>query len=77
MTGCDTCAGYELIDSAGDGIYDAPCPDCNLNVDRCKVHGRKLRDGRCPMCGREAALAEDLIVCRSRPAGHPLIGAAA
>lgn len=77
MTGCEHCNGYELVDSDGDGVYDAPCPVCRSNVQRCPVHGRTVRNGHCPGCGKEAALAEDLIVCSSRVGGHPLAGAVA
>lgn len=74
---CSTCDGYQLVDLDGDGIIDAPCPDCRANVERCRVHGRTLHDGRCGSCSSEAALAVEVIEARVKPVGHPLVGAVA
>lgn len=71
---CSTCDGYQLVDLDGDGVIDSACPDCRAAVVRCPVHGRTIRDGKCSSCRSEAALAEEIVVCKGL---HPLAGAAA
>lgn len=72
---CSTCDGYQLVDSDGDGVIDAACPDCRSNVQRCPVHGRTMVAGHCRVCVQQARRGTAILLERAREAAE-LHGAA-
>jgi hypothetical protein len=71
-TECDICDDYQLVRDPATGMLETCI--CRAAAERCRVHGRTLRNGRCGSCSSEAQLAEE-IVSNHSPAGHPLVGA--
>jgi predicted RNA-binding Zn-ribbon protein involved in translation (DUF1610 family) len=73
---CSGCDDYQLVPNPDDGGMLMRCPDCiGRTAVRCPLHGRSLRNGKCPDCSYEAVVAEERIAFGGAPVLHPLAAA--